>query len=85
MRKNGTGRKDSGVQCCTSEMFIPDPNFSIPDTGSKRFRIPDPQQKISVFLTLKALGEMIWNVHTGSGFFPIPDTKSGSATLVVLV
>ncbi len=23
-------------------MFIPDPNFSIPDPGSKRFRIPDP-------------------------------------------
>jgi hypothetical protein len=32
--------------CCGSGMFIPDPNFSIPDFDprSKRFRIPD--QKI---------------------------------------
>jgi hypothetical protein len=26
-------------QCCGSGMFIPDLNFSIPDPGSKRFRI----------------------------------------------
>jgi hypothetical protein len=26
-------------ECCGSEMFIPDPNFSIPDPGSTRFRI----------------------------------------------
>jgi E3 ubiquitin-protein ligase TRIP12 len=26
-------------QCCGSGMFIPDPNFSIPDPGSKRSRI----------------------------------------------
>jgi hypothetical protein len=25
--------------CCIA---VPDPNFSIPDLGSKRFRIPDP-------------------------------------------
>ncbi len=29
-------------QCCGSWVFIPDPNFSIPDPGSKRFWIPDP-------------------------------------------
>jgi len=29
------------VQCCGSGMFIPDPNFSIPDSGSKRLQIPD--------------------------------------------
>jgi hypothetical protein len=29
-------------QCCGSGMFILDLNFSIPDPGSKRFRIPDP-------------------------------------------
>ncbi len=32
-------------KCCGSGMFIPDPNFSIPDQGSKRFRIPDPGVK----------------------------------------
>jgi hypothetical protein len=34
---------------------IPDPNFSIPDSGSKRFRIPDrdPHPRIQVFLTQK--------------------------------
>jgi hypothetical protein len=36
-------------------MFIPDPNFFIPDPGLKRYRIPDPdpQQRIVVFLTKK--------------------------------
>jgi hypothetical protein len=29
-------------QCCGSGMFIPNHNFSIPDPGSKRFRIPNP-------------------------------------------
>jgi hypothetical protein len=29
-------------QCCGSGMFIPDPQFSIPDPGSKIFLIPDP-------------------------------------------
>jgi hypothetical protein len=40
-------------QCCGSGMFIPDPNFSIPDPGSRRFRIPDPgsaSKKNSSFL-----------------------------------
>jgi hypothetical protein len=38
-------------QCCGSEMFIPDPNFSIPDPGSKRFRFPDPftSKDLSIF------------------------------------
>jgi hypothetical protein len=33
-----------GLQCCGSGMFIPDPNFSIPDTGSEFLpsRIQDP-------------------------------------------
>jgi hypothetical protein len=65
------------VQCCGPGMFIPDPNFSIPDLGSKRFRIPDSDshQRISVFLTLKTvsnclndLGKMIWDVYSGYGF-----------------
>jgi hypothetical protein len=29
------------MQCCGSGMFIPDPNFSILDPGSKNHRIPD--------------------------------------------
>jgi hypothetical protein len=33
------GKISSNKQCCESGMFIPDPNFSIPDPGSKRFRI----------------------------------------------
>ncbi len=44
-----------GKQCCGSGMFIPDPNFSKPDLGSrvKRSRIPDsdPRQRIYVFLS----------------------------------
>jgi hypothetical protein len=37
--------------CCGSGMFIPDPNYSIPDPGSEFFpsRIPDPHQIIKVF------------------------------------
>jgi hypothetical protein len=36
-------------------MLIPDPNFSIPDPGPKRFRIqgPDKRQRVEVFLTQK--------------------------------
>jgi hypothetical protein len=50
---------------------IPDPNFSIPDPGSKRFRIPDPDQhrRIQVFLAEKFVSDL-W--ETGSGMF-IPD------------
>ncbi len=29
-------------QCCGSVMFIPDPNFSIPNPRSKVKKIPDP-------------------------------------------
>jgi hypothetical protein len=36
-------------------MFIPDPNFSIPDHGSRVKPIPDPHQRIKVFLALKAV------------------------------
>ncbi len=43
--------KETIMQCCGSGMFIPDPNFSLPDPGSKRFRIPDPHQRIEVLLT----------------------------------
>jgi hypothetical protein len=46
--------------------------FRIPDPGSKRFRIsdPDPHHRIQVFLTQKTGSKlskkMIWNIHPGS-------------------
>ncbi len=53
---------------------IPDPNFPIPDLGSKRSRIRIRIKEFKHFLLKKTLGKMIWNVHPGSGFFlPIPD------------
>jgi hypothetical protein len=53
----------TGTQCCGSEMIIPDPNFSIPDPGSKRFRIldPDPHLRIQVFLSLKTVSKISEN------------------------
>ncbi len=48
-------------KCCGSGMFIPDPNGSIPDAGSKRYRItdPDPQQRIQVFLNQKIVTKLL--------------------------
>ncbi len=45
---------------CGSEMSISDANFPsrIPDPESKRHRIPDPQHKISVFLTQKIVTKL---------------------------
>jgi hypothetical protein len=72
--------------------------FSIPDPGSKRFRITDPRQRIKVFLTSKnffyALRNMIRDVHPRSGslFFTHPGCQiqgvkkapyPGSATLIL--
>jgi hypothetical protein len=41
------------IQCCGPGMFIPNSGsgFSVPDPGSKRHRVPnpDPQQRISIF------------------------------------
>jgi hypothetical protein len=57
---------------------IPDPNFSIPDPGSKRFRIQgkkDPgsgcaSKNLSIFNpAVSKLSKMIWHVNPGSGFF----------------
>ncbi len=68
-------------------MFIPDPNFSIPDPVSKRFRIPDPE----VFLTLKAVSKLS---EKGSGmfipdpypdFFPIPDPGVKNALVAFML
>jgi hypothetical protein len=41
-------------------MFIPDPKFSIPDSGEKIFRIPDPDphQSIKAFLTLNIVSKL---------------------------
>jgi hypothetical protein len=44
-------------------MFIPDPNFfSIPDPGSKRFRI---RNKKNFGIFNPKLEKMIWDVHLG--------------------
>jgi hypothetical protein len=76
-------------------MFIPDPNFSYPDPGSKRFRIldPDPHQRIKVFLNPKNCFKLS-RIRSGMfipdpdlDFLPIPDPgvkkapDPGSATL----
>ncbi len=53
---------------------IPDPNFSIPDPGTRVKNIPDPEsgsasKKLSIFhpkSCFSALGYMIQEVHTGS-------------------
>jgi hypothetical protein len=37
----GSSYVKSGRQYCGSGMFIPDPNFSIPDLGSRVKKIPD--------------------------------------------
>ncbi len=44
-------------------MFIQDPNFSIPDPGSRVKKIPDPHQRITVFLTQKIVSNLseIWS------------------------
>jgi hypothetical protein len=58
---------------------IPDPNFSIPDPGSKRFQIPDqdPHKRILVLLAPKncfsALGKIILILFPDPDFFPISD------------
>ncbi len=55
----------------------------IPDPGSKRFRIPDPHQRIFFFFfnpknCFQSLGQIIWDVLYGSGFFYIQDSGSGA-------
>ncbi len=40
-------------------MFIPDPDFSIPDPGSERHRILDPQRIIHVFFTPKIVTKLL--------------------------
>jgi hypothetical protein len=51
-------------------MFIPDPNFSIPDPGSKRFRIPNPGAKDSGSATLTGTP-----VHLGEGGMGVAGEK----------
>jgi hypothetical protein len=52
--------------------LIPDPNFSIPDSGSRVKKIPDPgsaSKNLSIFNPKNcfyALGNMVWDVHPGS-------------------
>jgi hypothetical protein len=68
-------------------MFIQDPDFSIPDPGSKRHRIPNPnqQQRIQIFLTqiiVTKLSEILSGIlNSDSGPFSTTDPGSESATL----
>jgi hypothetical protein len=96
LKKNVLARKQWGFhisvhkiyypsQCCGSEMFIPDPTFSIPHRGSKKKDPgPDPHQRILVFSTLKTvfkLSEKLSGILIripDPDFFPIPDPRSGS-------
>ncbi len=72
--------------CCRSGMFIPDPRSEFFHPGSRVKRIPDPHQRISVFLTLKTVSKLsdLW-----SGmllFIPDPDCPPildhGSGSLI---
>ncbi len=82
--------------CCGSGMLISDPNFSIPDPGSKVKKIPDPAPHQRIFnhkICFWALGKIIWDVHLRYVFSPFriripdlgvkqaPDPGSGSATV----
>ena len=64
---------------------ITDPNFSIPDPGSKRFQIPDPHphQRMSVFLTPKTISKLSENVQECSSRIRIFFTP-GSRGLVLM-
>jgi hypothetical protein len=90
-------KRGCSYQCLETGIFIPDPNFSIPDPGSKRFRIPGPKdsrsririKEFKYFLTLKTVHNLskksirLFIPDSGSGFFPLsPDP--GSATLEVI-
>ncbi len=66
--------------CCGSEMFIPDPNFSISriqghkNSGSwNRIRI----KELRTIKTVSKLGKMSWDVHPGSRI-PDPGVKKAS-------
>jgi hypothetical protein len=57
-------------------MFIPDPGAEFFYPGSRVTKIPDRHQKISVFLTLKIVSQLlkiIWDAHPGTRI-PGPDS-----------
>jgi hypothetical protein len=62
-------------------MFIPDPGSDFFHPGSRVKEIPDPgsvSKNLSIFNPKNcflALGNMIWGVHPGSGFFTHPGSR----------
>jgi hypothetical protein len=44
--------------CCGSRIFVLDPNFSIPDPGSKRYRIRIRIKELLIFLTFKTVSKL---------------------------
>jgi len=59
---------------------IPDRNFSIPDPGSKRFRIPDPHQKI-VSKISEIIRDLIPDLDLDLDFLPIPGPGTKKALI----
>ena len=65
---------------------IPDPNLSIPNSGPRLKKIPDPGSASKNFIIFifnpkncfPSLGQIIWDVLSGSGFFYIQDSGSGA-------
>jgi hypothetical protein len=64
-------------QCCGSEMFIPDPNISIPGPGYRIIKIPDSgsASKNSNIFTPKTVSKLSVP-GPGFGFFSHPDPGS---------
>ncbi len=72
------------LQCCGSGRFISDPNFSIPDPGSRVKKMRRSQIRIrikdSIIFTEQIVSKLseIWSKM----FIPDPDPGCGSATLL---
>jgi hypothetical protein len=63
----------SDNQCCGSKMFIPDPNFSIPDPGSRVKNIPDPG---SWSASKNLSNQQFFIPDPDLDYLPIPDPNS---------
>ncbi len=60
--------------------------LSIPDPGSRVKKIPNTEsasKNLNIFNPknfFRALGKIIWDIHPGSGFFPLPDPRGRNST-----
>jgi hypothetical protein len=85
-KKYGNCGKAQTIICCIGIsvtnpkclFLIPDPIFFIPDPGSKRYRIRIRIKEFKYFKHKKLLLSFRkYDIHTGFGFFPIPDPDPG--------